>query len=352
MEREKILYLKKFIFDLETDIIKWQRDSEPLELISEEDVVAALVSLNILPYKSIADCFFGCAAVNLLNSYVKQKNSKLNYGFKRHLIEILKGIDDLNVPNIIQVTYDNRHNQGILQITFWKFQFSFKSIRFSEQIDRIESRSFIEWDGIRKQPYALSIFNSVYNCELISEMSLGGVDFKQKVEDEIELYKKGDYIFAKGNLFKRKNIKKGEDLNNDELKNYYRKKLCECGDRPVILTGKFVRTFRNYATFITVKPYIGGADAITVCDHINLLISDINKILPVNNLIKGHRYYIIGYCNEYGKGRMGVKLATNCGIETIFEMNDFGKLDKDVISVCHRFSIERNLGRTIRSLKL
>lgn len=343
---------KKFVSDLETEIIQLQRDKEPTEFIDEEDVVVALVSLNLLPYKSIADCFMGCAAVNLLNSYVKQKNAKLNYGFKRHLIEILKGIEDLNVPNIIQVTYDNRKQEGILQITFWRFQFSFKSMRFSEQIEILQSRNFVEWDGIRKQPYALSIFNTVYNCEYISELSLGEKNFKQKVEEEIESYRNGDYIFTHGNLFKRNNVKKGKDLNNKELKNYYRKKLCECDDRPVILTGKYVRTFRNYATFITIKPYIGGMDAITVCDHINLLISDICKIRPLESLVKGHRYYIIGYCNEYGEGRMGVKLATNVGVDTLFEMNDYGKLDKDLISVCHRFSIEKNMGRTIRSFKL
>ena len=72
----------------------------------------------------------------------------------------------------------------------------------------------------------------------------------------------------------------------------------------------------------------------------------------IEKLVKGHRYYIIGYCHEYGKGRMGVKLATNKGIDTLFEMNDFGKMSKDVISVCHRFSIEENIGRTIKSVKL
>lgn len=343
---------KKFVSNLEADIIQWQRDNEPKELIEDEDAVVALVSLNTLPYKSIADCFLGCAAVNLLNSYVKQNNSKLKHGFKRHLIEILKGIEDLNVPNIIQVTYDNRKKEEILQITFWRFQFSFKYMRFSEQIEILQSRNFVEWDGIRKQPYALSIFNTVYNCEFISELTLGGKNFKQKVEEEINAYRNGDYLFTKGNLFKRKNVKKGRDINNNELKNYYRKKLCECGNRPVILTGKFVSTFRNYATFITIKPYIGGMDAITVCDHINLLLSDICKIKPLESLVKGHRYYIIGYCTEYGKGRMGVKLATDVGIDTLFEMNDFGKLNKDVISVCHRFSIEKNMGRTIRSFKL
>ena len=336
---------KKYIYNLEEEVIKMQREDEPREFVSDEDVAVALIVLNILSYKNIADCFLGCAAVNLINSYAKQSKAKLNYGFKKHLITILKGIDDLHLRNVIKVTYDNRNNDHILLISFWRFQFSYKSFRLSEQLINMRSQEFIEWDGIRKQPYALTIFNAAYNCPMLSEKTQGGADFLQKVENELDLYNEGAYKFIHGNLHKVKKINRGPDFKNKEKKNYYRSKLLEC-KRPVIVSGKFVKIWNKHVTFITIRPFLAGNHALTICNHINIRKNDLESVINLDSLVKGHRYYLIGHCREYGNGRMGINLAKEVEMP-IFPMGDSYKyLSKDVLSVCHNFSVEEYYGKS------
>lgn len=122
---------KSDLLEFRDHIFNMQESAVCNEIIEEEDVVKAMVLLNVISYKKIADVFLGCAAINLVNAYVKQDNSKLNYGFKRHLIELLKGVEDINQPKTIQVDYDNRNKQQILMIVIWNFQFSYKFIRHS-----------------------------------------------------------------------------------------------------------------------------------------------------------------------------------------------------------------------------
>ena len=343
---------KSDLLEFRDKISNMQESAIPKEIIAEEDIVKAMILLNLISYQKIADVFLGCAAINLVNSYVKQDNPKLGYNFKRHLIELLKGVEDINQPKTIQIDYDNRNNQQILMIVIWNFQFSYKFIRYSEQIKKLQSPKVLEWDGLRKQPYAKTIFDFALSSPFITQETLGGNNLMQKLNDEVELYKSGKYKFQNDKLFKKGNFEVARDEEDKELKNYYRVKLCECKDRPVILTGRYKKTWDKHVTFITIRPYIEGVTRLTVCDHINLLRSDVEKCVDIHQLREGNRYYIIGYCSEYGNGRMGVRLATNENFMPLFLMNEFQRIPKDIISTCHRFSIEEYTSKRQKKMKL
>ena len=147
----------------EEKVLEAQNNDEK-ELISEEDVLKSLIILNYISYEKVPDAFLGCAAINLLNTYVKQDGAKIGYRFRRHLYPLLKGIEDINQRKTIDVFYDESKPGGILIVSFWGFQFSFHSEKNTEEIRKLQRKNDIRWDGIRKQLCAKSIFDRrLYN---------------------------------------------------------------------------------------------------------------------------------------------------------------------------------------------
>ena len=343
---------KEDILEFRERVANMQASSLPQEIIEEEDIVKAMILLNLIKYRKIADVFLGCAAINLVNAYVKQKNAKLGYNFKRHLLELLKGIEDINQPKTIQVDFDNSTHQQILMIVIWDFQFSYKCIYYSDQIKKLEGLNHIPWDGLRKQPYAKTIFDFAISSPFITKETLGGNNLSDMLKEEFELYKSGKYSFKDEKLFKKGNFNVAKDEEDKELKNYYRIKLSECKHRPVILTGRFKKIWDKHVTFITIRPFIEGVSRLTVCNHINLLRRDVERCINIDELIEGHRYYIIGYCTVYGDGRMGVKLAIDENFSPLFKMSEFEKIPRDILSTCHRFSIEEYTSLRQKKMKL
>jgi hypothetical protein len=310
-----------------------------------------MILLNLICYKNVADVFLGCAAMNLINAYVNQESAHLNYQFKRHLINLIKGVEDVRQPNLIRVDYD-KHAGGCLMISIMGFQFTYKSIRYSEAIQLLQFHERIEWDGLRKQPYSKTIYEFALCNDHISNLTLAKSNLKEKLSREIDLYNSGSYKFKNGKLVKVTNFNVARDMEDKELKNYFRKKLSDCGNRPVILSGVYVKTWPRHVTFTAILPYIESVKAITICDHINIRRSDLERVYPIDNLKVGRRYYLIGYCNTYGQGRMGVKLLLGKGFCPIFEIDEFEKMPKDIISLCYRFSIEEYLSAYQGELKM
>ena len=338
--------------DFKNTVLKFQECSEP-EIIDEEDVVAAFVVLNYIKYEKVPDIFLGCAAANLLNTYIKQENTKINYQFRRHLENILKGIEDVNQTKTIKVFHDDTKKSGLLMIVFWDFQFSFHAERATSQISKIQHKNEIEWDGIRKQLCAKSIFNFALKSTWIKNETLEGRNLCELVEQEVLCYKDGGYKFIDGQLIKQKDIVYGEKFTDVNLKNYFREQLKQCSDRPVILTAKFKRIWDKHITFTTVRPYIKGCHTYTICDHINLFRPDVEKVYDISELESNRKYYIIGFCTPYLNGkRMGVKLALDYEFKPLYSADEFNKIPIDVFSECHRFSIEKYLRTNQKHLKL
>lgn len=348
-KKEKRIGFKNQVADFLT-LIKNQGLKENLP-IEENTVVKALIVLNFISYKKIADIFLGCACINLLNKYVKDSSSKLNYQFKRHINNLLKGIEDINQPKTVRVDYDNTEGKAILLISIWDFQFSYKSIRFSKLISLIMSSSKDTFDGIRKQPFAQEIFQFAYENEFISNLTLSNNNLRDFVENEMSHYYNGSYVFEGGKLIKINNLLIAKDTIDKKLRDYFRVKLKDC-NRPVIISGVFVKIWEKHVTFIEIEPYIESVKSIVICDHININRRDLEKIMDPNKLIIGERYYLIGFCKPYGDGRMGVNLYFENGVIPIFGIHEFQKMSKDIISICYRFSIEDYMSKVQGKVKM
>lgn len=309
--------------------------------ISEEDVLSALLILNYMDFGKVPDAFLACACMNLLNAYKKQDNTKISYQYKRHLLEIVKGIEDIDQPKTIKIGYDNSSNMGLLIIQFWNFQFSFQACRYSVIIDRLMSDNHLQWDGFRKQPHALEIFDFAYSRTWISNQTMLGSPLREYVAREVKRFHDGGYVFDGTHLRKTSGITPAIDLTNPYLKNYMRVKLLKCTVRPVILSGVFRKVWEKHVTFTSVKPYIQGIKTLDICDHINLFRPDLERYISLDTLEFGKRYYIIGYCKKYPNSeRMGVNLPKNVKYKPVFPICDFKRFPKDILAECHRFSIE------------
>ena len=125
-------------------------------------------------------------------------------------------------------------------------------------------------------------------------------------------------------------------------KNYFRLLLSKAGDKPMILRGKYKRTWDSRVTFTTIRPYIEGIHTKTICDHINILRSEVEKQIDTEKLVKNRTYFIIAYCKEYqdGSGRIGLSLASNTSEQSLFIVDDKKYITDEVIDMCYRFSVE------------
>lgn len=322
------------------DKIKELQILEEPEYINDADALSALIVLNFIKYERVPDIFLAIASLNMLNRYVKQPKSRISYQFRIHMINVLKGIEDINQQKSILVGYvPNRNNLLIIQ--FWDFQFSFQSERMTEQIQNMLSKNFLDWDGIRKQPCSKTIFEFALKSNWISNRTMKDENLRELIRNEQAGFRRGEYKTVNGQFVKIKNIKYCLREDMDYQINYMREKLLECQERPVILVGKFVKVWDVHVTFTMVSPYIKQLVTIPVCDHVNLYRPDVEKIMDINSLVKYERYYIIGYCRKYhNNDRMGVNLAMDLGFLPLMRIQEFKKMPKDIFEKCHRFSIE------------
>lgn len=322
------------------------------ERVDEEQAIAAMNILNFIIYKKVPDIFLGCAAYNLLSVYAKQKDSKISFQFRRHILNLIKGIEDVNQPKAVRVAY-HANEDCLLIINFWNFQFSFKSQRLSNQVKNLMLNNDISWDGIRKQKCSMTIFNFAITSTWISNETMGGANLRDLIKSEVENYHNEGYSFDDGRIVKIKNLSPANDNTDSYLKNYIRQKLFQCQDRPVIISAVFKKIWEKHITFTSVKPFIANTRVISICDHINLYRPDVESVIDINTLTIGKRYYIVGYCEPYRyDDRMGVRLVINHKYSTIFGINEFEKMSKDLLSECHRFSIEEYLSKKQKALKL
>ena len=329
------------------------QDREEREYITDDEAIAAINILNFAKYNKVPDVFLGCAAYNLLNVYVKQKTSGLSCKFHRFIHEILKGVEDVNQPKTIRLSYDASDNLKLLIVSFWDFQFSFQNITFTDQVKTLLSKKPIEWDGIRKQKCAGTIFKTVFDSAWISNETLGGDNLHEFINREIDVFYEDGYSVKDGRFIKEKRLKPALDEPDLHLKNYVRKKLYSCQDRPVIVSGIYEKVWEKHVTFTSIKPFIPNTKVITICNHVNLFRRDVERAISIDDLNPGERYYIIGYCKPYRNvNRMGIQLAINEGFCPIFGIKEYSKMPKDIMSRCHRFSIEEYLSTRQEVLKL
>lgn len=130
------------------------------------------------------------ACVNLLNSYVKQDNAKIGYSFKREIDYFLEICLRKN-NKMLKICEENDGDKGnLLIIQLYSIQFSFHSIKY--RYSETELYKDIEWDGIRKQKCALTLYRRcIDNRILRSNITFRGDDLYSKIEQYMDSYRKG-----------------------------------------------------------------------------------------------------------------------------------------------------------------
>jgi len=136
------------------------QDSET-EFVSDELIAEAVSYINCMSLKRPGDILLYCAALNLCNRYVKQKDAKINYYFKTALVNV---IEALNSNCIEDVYIDIQKDMGmtLLLVQAGHVQFSFHGVEISERllnaIRLCRNTRTISWQDVRKQRCAVSCF--------------------------------------------------------------------------------------------------------------------------------------------------------------------------------------------------
>ena len=123
--------------------------------------------VNTLVPKNSIDVILYCASLNVLNTYIKQKNSNITYQFKYKVLNnLVKSIIDNNIENCTFYLTSDR-SMSVVYIKISKLLFSFHQIYAEKEIiNKIKNSSKnkpIIFDNIRKQNCAYSLFNNVCN---------------------------------------------------------------------------------------------------------------------------------------------------------------------------------------------
>jgi hypothetical protein len=314
------------------------------EPISDRDAALAAFVLRFIVYRNKADIFLGCAAINLLNAYVKKPDGKLGWSFKNHLGPLLNAIRELASPNI-KVSFNRSLMQGLLIINFRSFQFSFGGRQLSRLTMELTKEKVIPWDGIKKQPKAISILNFALESPCISNTTRGESSLLQRLADEMDDFDAGCFRFDRWHLVKFSNIEPGKDIEDPELKNHYRVKFEEAVGSLVLLRARFKAAHEKHITFVDVRPFIWNAFSIKICDHVNIFRPTLEKYFSVPFLEVDGRYYLIGYCERYSKDtlRIGIRLAEDLDHRPILRRMEFDKITNNTFERIFQFGFESHL---------
>lgn len=157
------------MFNLTNDINEMVKETMALggekEVISKTQSEKAKDIISSLYISDEKDVLLFCSALNLLNTYVKQADSDIDYAFKGAIGRLLIALRNSFINNI-QLDYFPKQN-SLLIVQIHNIQFSFHCLRKTKLLfDMVQKySSTLEWDGLRKQSCAGKIFNIVYNTQ-------------------------------------------------------------------------------------------------------------------------------------------------------------------------------------------
>ena len=139
-----------------------KNNQEVYDYMQEEDIIKAIYYLDNIAINNEMDVLIFLLAMNLCNAYAKKVDNHIIYKFKKEIGTI---INVLNNKKINNVKICNIIDKGSLYIfKIGNIQFSFHDQKKID-IDEYYHEDMI-WDGIKKQPCALSLFNMGINDEL------------------------------------------------------------------------------------------------------------------------------------------------------------------------------------------
>ncbi|MCR5620849.1 MAG: hypothetical protein K6G18_03240 [Treponema sp.] len=146
------------------------------ELVSPELGLEALTIVKRLKIRTREDVMLFCAAMNLLNTYVKQPGSDIGYFFKIYINRLFAALLKNDIPGI-KVGMDiavSRKGSAIAYVIVQidNVQFSFHQIKMSDMAFNLVSEHKVVtnmlFDGMRKQMCAVTVFEMVKNAKNVS----------------------------------------------------------------------------------------------------------------------------------------------------------------------------------------
>ena len=161
------------------------------EVIDERIAFETFSLINVMKLIDEGDYLRFISALNLLNSYVKQDGAKLNYHFKLFLEKFLK-IVIKNRFDKVRFNALKDDKGGYIIIQFGELQFSFHSVKLNVENLNVITDESLEWDGIKKQVCALTIYEMCKSDSLLtSNLTKFDGDLEEKVAGLVEDYEIG-----------------------------------------------------------------------------------------------------------------------------------------------------------------
>lgn len=95
----------------------------------------------------------------------------------------------------------------------------------------------------------------------------------------------------------------------DELKRFF---LDRGLGSTILFTGKYKHTKGNWAVFTTIREYIHGKKTFTLCNHVNLVRTHVERHIALRPEMHSRKFYFWAKFVEYkhfGADRSGLRLA-------------------------------------------
>ena len=185
--------------ELRTEAINDQciyRQEFDKEFVADDVAYEAYATVKNMKIVDAGDALLYCAAMNLLNTYVKQPNSKIGYGFKEDIHYLTSVLLNLDIDDVF---VDYQDAESLLVIQIFSIQFSFHYVKKRNEIMYLcNSRHYKElvWDGIRKQKCAVSLYNAVKeNSIRTCNLTFRGKSLTDKITRRITVYREGKSTF-------------------------------------------------------------------------------------------------------------------------------------------------------------
>lgn len=166
------------------------------EVVSLEDATFAYTIVENLEYKTPIDYYIGSAALNLLNTYVKQEDSLIGYSFKKNTAKIVDALAKADLP---ELTIDLQMESGmklLMILICEEVQFSFHQPTVTDcQFEAFQKKKGkrLVWDGIRKQQCAVSVFHhAIKTYPMGCSLDMDSKTFKKAYAEMKKTIKKGE----------------------------------------------------------------------------------------------------------------------------------------------------------------
>ena len=137
------------------------------EVVSEETMFKAKHVVDNLIPENYKEVMLYCASLNVLNTFVKQKQKQITYYFKTKVVDVLiKSIIENDIEGVTYYISDDCHMTiGYIKVS--NIIFSFHQVTIDElskeMIYNSNKNQLIIFDDVRKQKCSVSIFYNILN---------------------------------------------------------------------------------------------------------------------------------------------------------------------------------------------